>query len=222
MNIRKILYIFLPIISLLTILGIGFSSWAFGPLEIESKNQSIDVKVDNNITNGKLHLIESPDLVVFSEGVGKIEDLTDGIEFYRKNIDTELNEDVYVKDPLLTIDYEILDEEDSIDYLSEFSLFINIDPENSGVNSLKNYIGLTSKYSDAGTTNGFDFKNKITKLNKNEIYPLGGFRLQIDLNETIQYIDLSKKPTTKEKYEELYSKLNTLEKLYIQILFRIS
>lgn len=58
MNIRKILYIFLPIISLLTILGIGFSSWAFGPLEIESKNQSIDVKVANSIQNGKLHLIE--------------------------------------------------------------------------------------------------------------------------------------------------------------------
>lgn len=221
MNIRKILYVFLPIISLLTILGIGFSSWAFGPLEIESKNQSIDVKIVNSVSHGKLHLIESPDLVIFSEGVGKIEDLTDGIEFYRKNIDTNLNEDVYVKDSLLTMDYEIIDSEDSIDYLHEFSLFINIDPLNNGENSLKNYIGLTSKYSDAGTPTGFDFKNYITRLNKNEIYPLGGFRFQLDLNETIQYIDLSKKPTTVESYIALFNKLKTIKNLYIQILFRI-
>lgn len=222
MNIRKLLYVFLPIISLLTILGIGFSSWAFGPLEIESKNQSIDVKVTNSITNGKLHLISSPDLVVFSEGVGKVEDLTDGIEFYRKNKDANLNEEVYVNDPLLTLDYEIIDSEDSIDYLNEFSLFINIDPLNSGENSLKNYIGLTSKYSDAGTTSGYNFKKNITRLNKDEIYPLGGFRFQLDLNETIQYIDLSKKPTTVEAYLELFNKLKSIKNLYISILFRIS
>ena len=221
MNFRKILYVFIPFISLLTIFGVAFSIWVFDVDSVQDVNNGINIKINDEIKVGNLKVISCPDLVIFSEGVGKLEDLTDGIEFYNYSENNKLNESIFVKDSRLIVDYEIIDENDSVNYLSNFSMFINIDPNNSGTESLKNYITLTSKYIDASKPSGYDFKKYIKILNKGEIYPLGGFRFEMDLNEAIQYIDLDKKPNTIESYNNLFNEIKTLKNLIIEIKFRI-
>lgn len=221
MNFRKILYVFIPLISLLTIFGVAFSIWVFDVDTVKDVNNGINIKINDEIKAGNLKVINCPDLVIFSEGVGKLEDLTDGIEFYNYSENNKLNESIFVKDSRLIVDYEIVDENDSVNYLSNFSMFINIDPNNSGTESLKNYITLTSKYTDCSKPTGYDFKKYIKILNKGEIYPLGGFRFEMDLNEAIQYVDLNKKPNTIESYNNLFNKIKTLKKLIIEIKFRI-
>ena len=221
MNFRKILYVFIPFISLLTIFGAAFSIWVFDVDTVKDVNNGINIKINDEIKVGNLKVISCPDLVIFSEGVGKLEDLTDGIEFYNYSENNKLNESIFVKDSRLIVDYEIIDENDSVDYLSNFSMFINIDPNNSGTESLKNYITLTSKYIDASKSSGYDFKKYIKILNKGEIYPLGGFRFEMNLNEAIQYIDLDKKPNTIESYNNLFNEIKTLKNLIIEIKFRI-
>lgn len=221
MNFRKILYVFIPLISLLTIFGVAFSIWVFDVDTVKDVNNGINIKINDEIKAGNLKVINCPDLVIFSEGVGKLEDLTDGIEFYNYSENNKLNESIFVKDSRLIVDYEIVDENDSVNYLSNFSMFINIDPNNSGTESLKNYITLTSKYTDCSKPTGYDFKKYIKILNKGEIYPLGGFRFEMDLNEAIQYVDLNKKPNTIESYNNLFNKIKTLKNLIIEIKFRI-
>ena len=221
MNFRKILYVFIPLISLLTIFGVAFSIWVFDVDTVKDVNNGINIKINDEIKAGNLKVISCPDLVIFSEGVGKLEDLTDGIEFYNYSENNKLNESIFVKDSRLIVDYEIIDENDSVNYLSNFSMFINIDPNNSGIESLKNYITLTSKYTDCSKPSGYDFKKYIKILNKGEIYPLGGFRFEMDLNEAIQYVDLNKKPNTIESYNNLFNKIKTLKNLIIEIKFRI-
>lgn len=221
MNFRKILYVFIPLISLLTIFGVAFSIWVFDVDTVKDVNNVINIKINDEIKAGNLKVINCPDLVIFSEGVGKLEDLTDGIEFYNYSENNKLNESIFVKDSRLIVDYEIIDENDSVDYLSNFSMFINIDPNNSGTESLKNYITLTSKYTDCSKSSGYDFKKYIKILNKGEIHPLGGFRFEMDLNEAIQYIDLDKKPNTIESYNNLFNEIKTLKDLIIEIKFRI-
>ncbi len=221
MNFRKILYVFIPLISLLTIFGVAFSIWVFDVDTVKDVNNGINIKINDEIKVGNLKVINCPDLVIFSEGVGKLEDLTDGIEFYNYSENNKLNESIFVKDSRLIVDYEIIDENDSVNYLSNCSMFINIDPNNSGTESLKNYITLTSKYTDCSKPSGYDFKKYIKILNKGEIYPLGGFRFEMDLNEAIQYVDLNKKPNTIESYNNLFNKIKTLKNLIIEIKFRI-
>lgn len=221
MNFRKILYVFIPLISLLTIFGVAFSIWVFDLDTVKDTNNGINIKINDEIKAGNLKVISCPDLVIFSEGVGKLEDLTDGIEFYNYSENNKLNESIFVKDSRLIVDYEIIDENDSVNYLSKCSMFINIDPNNSGTESLKNYITLTSKYADASKASGYDFRRYIKILNKGEIYPLGGFRFEMDLNEAFQYIDLDKKPNTIESYNNLFKEIKNLKNLIIEIKFRI-
>ncbi len=221
MNFHKILYVFIPLISLLTIFGAAFSIWVFDVDTVKDVNNGINIKINDEIKVGNLKVINCPDLVIFSEGVGKLEDLTDGIEFYNYSENNKLNESIFVKDSRLIVDYEIIDENDSVNYLSNCSMFINIDPNNSGTESLKNYITLTSKYTDCSKPSGYDFKKYIKILNKGEIYPLGGFRFEMDLNEAIQYVDLNKKPNTIESYNYLFNEIKTLKNLIIEIKFRI-
>lgn len=221
MNFHKILYVFIPLISLLTIFGVAFSIWVFDVDTVKDVNNGINIKINDEIKVGNLKVINCPDLVIFSEGVGKLEDLTDGIEFYNYSENNKLNESIFVKDSRLIVDYEIVDENDSVNYLSNCSMFINIDPNNSGTESLKNYITLTSKYTDCSKPSGYDFKKYIKILNKGEIYPLGGFRFEMDLNEAIQYVDLNKKPNTIESYNYLFNEIKTLKNLIIEIKFRI-
>ena len=211
MNFRKILYVFIPLISLLTIFGVAFSIWVFDLDTVKDTNNGINIKINDEIKAGNLKVISCPDLVIFSEGVGKLEDLTDGIEFYNYSENNKLNESIFVKDSRLIVDYEIIDSNDSVNYLSNCSMFINIDPNNS----------LTSKYTDCSKPSGYDFKKYIKILNKGEIYPLGGFRFEMDLNEAIQYVDLNKKPNTIESYNNLFNKIKTLKNLIIEIKFRI-
>lgn len=221
MNFRKILYVFIPLISLLTIFGVAFSIWVFDVDTVKDVNNGINIKINDEIKVGNLKVINCPDLVIFSEGVGKLEDLTDGIEFYNYSENNKLNESIFVKDSRLIVDYEIIDENDSVNYLSNCSMFINIDPNNSGTESLKNYITLTSKYADASKASGYDFRRYIKILNKGEIYPLGGFRFEMDLNEAFQYINLDKKPNTIESYNNLFKEIKNLKNLIIEIKFRI-
>ena len=196
MNFRKILYVFIPLISLLTIFGVAFSIWVFDLDTVKDTNNGINIKINDEIKAGNLKVISCPDLVIFSEGVGKLEDLTDGIEFYNYSENNKLNESIFVKDSRLIVDYEIIDSNDSV-------------------------ITLTSKYTDCSKPSGYDFKKYIKILNKGEIYPLGGFRFEMDLNEAIQYVDLNKKPNTIESYNNLFNKIKTLKNLIIEIKFRI-
>ena len=195
---RKVIYIFVPLTSLLTLLGFGFSSWFFDSNEIKSQESDVTIKVSELIKTGDLRIIKCPNLIVFSEGVGKIDDLTDGIEFYRHNDDFQTNDEIYINDPEIIIEYEIIDKNDSLDYLST-SLFIEIDNGNL-TDSLNNFISITSKYHNANTNDGYDFKKYIKQIDINETYPLGGFRYELNLNEVFQYKNMDVKPNTNDSY----------------------
>ena len=47
MNFRKILYVFIPLISLLTIFGVAFSIWVFDVDTVKDVNNGINIKIND-------------------------------------------------------------------------------------------------------------------------------------------------------------------------------
>lgn len=81
---RKILFSFLGPIGALSIIGTGFATWIFGIGGASAQDGPINygVGVTTEVTNGNIYILESPSLLVFSEGTQGPLDLFDGISFY--------------------------------------------------------------------------------------------------------------------------------------------
>ena len=196
----RYLVIGLASLAALSVLGVGFASWVFKPVEVDSKQGSASVHVVSSVTKGSISILSSPEIVTFSQGVGQKDDLTDGISFYSKEeSDGKVH---YVENDQVTLRYEILDDKDSIEGNS-WRLFIAIEDE-----TFSDYVSLTSTYSQAEETlGGFDFSSNIKS------YPSSGdenayFEYTLCLNEAIQYKSKDVKPLTESAYSSLYSALN--------------
>lgn len=81
---RKLLFSFFGPIGALTIIGTGFATWVFGIGGASAHDEPINygVGVTTEVTNGNIYILESPSLLVFSEGTQGPLDLFDGISFY--------------------------------------------------------------------------------------------------------------------------------------------
>lgn len=196
MKINKVLLISLSLVGALTIVGSGFSAWYFGKEDLKVDNKA-SLYVTSSVTKGEISLLKSPSLVVFSEGQGRKEDLTDGIEFYT------LNDDAYIKDDKVVLKYIIEDENDSIEG-NDFKLFINIEEDsNKAIEEVKfsSVVSITSAYSLASST-GYDFSNDLKKYEKTDM-DNAYFLYTLKLNDAIQYSSSDYKPLSQEKYESL-------------------
>ncbi len=197
MNAKKILVLSLAAVSSLTIMGIGFSSWYFGNTDIESKT-NVSIHVYDEVTKGNISIEQSPSMISFSNGIGKKEDLTDGLEFYRKGTNSS-----YIKDDKIVLKYTIEDEKDSIDG-NDFRLFVNV---SSGTGALNDVIDITSTYENATKESGYDFSKNVKKVN-GDGSDLGYFEYTLALNDVIQYKSADVKPLTSEAYQSLCSAIS--------------
>ncbi len=194
MNLKKILVFSLSIVASLTIVGIGFSSWYFAKNNIEN-NASVAVHVYSEVTKGDISIVKAPSMVSFSNGIGKKEDLRDGLEFYREENSS------YVKDDKIVLKYTIQDANDSIEG-NDFKLFADISSTttDSTASSLTDIIDITSTYEDAESDTGYDFAKEVKKV---EDSGLGYFQYTLALNDVIEYKSQSVKPLTSESYQNL-------------------
>ena len=70
-----------------TIIGTGFALWAFnGDLPKANDKVSNEVKVTNLVEDGTFDIVQSPSLLVFSEGTLGESSLFDGITFYTNKV----------------------------------------------------------------------------------------------------------------------------------------
>lgn len=191
MNFRKVLLFSLPIVVTLTLVGAGFSSWYFKKEDLKKEN-SASLFVVSDVTKGSIDILEHPDLVVFTEGFGRKEDLTDGIEFYKTG-----SESSYTQDDKIVLKYTLADENDSIQG-NDFRMFISITDD-----AFAECVSITSAYSDAGDTDkGYDFSSDLKTYDKTDTEN-AYFLYTLRLNKAVQYTSSSYKPSTKENYEKL-------------------
>lgn len=189
MNFRKALLFSLPIVVTLTLVGAGFSSWYFKHEDLMKEN-SASLYVVSDVTKGSIEILEHPDLVVFTEGFGRKEDLTDGIEFYKTGNAT------YTQDDKIVLKYTLVDANDTIDG-NDFRLSISIQDE-----TFAKCVSVTSAYSAAVTSAGYDFSSDLKTYDKTETED-AYFLYTLRLNKAIQYTSSDYKPSTKDNYTML-------------------
>ncbi len=195
MNFRKVLLFSLPIFVTLTLVGAGFSSWYFKKEDLKKEN-SASVYVVSDVTKGSIEILEHPDLIVFTEGFGRKEDLTDGIEFYKTGESSS-----YTQDDKIVLKYTLVDEKDSISG-SDFRLFINIADD-----AFASCVSVTSAYSDASdSTKGYDFSSDLKTYDKTDTES-AYYLYTLRLNKAIQYTSSDYKPSTQDNYTKLCTAL---------------
>lgn len=196
MNIRKLWAILLSIIVSATLIGVAFSSWYFKKENLNLDNKA-SVYVVSDVTKGDIEILQSPSMIIFSEGFGRKDDLTDGIEFYTEK------DSSYEQENKVVLKYTIKDQNDSID-VNLFRLYISIEDS-----TFSKYVSLTSSYSKATETEGgYDFSNDLVTYKDSDTGLNSYFLYTLKLNNAIQYKSSDKKPTTKDNYKNLCSALN--------------
>ena len=195
MNIRKLWAILLSTIVSITLIGVAFSSWYFKKEDLKTENKA-SVFVVSDVTKGDIEILQSPSMIIFSEGFGRKDDLTDGIEFYTQKNST------YEQENKVVLKYTIKDQNDSID-VNLFRLYISIEDS-----TFSEFVSLTSSYSKATETEGgYDFGNDLVTYKDSDTGLNSYFLYTLKLNNAIQYKSTDKKPTTKDNYKELCSAL---------------
>ena len=82
-SLRKTLVTLLAPLGAATIIGTGFATWSFGLEETVIADPIVNkANITAEVTNGNIYILESPTLLVFSEGTQGPLDLFDGISFY--------------------------------------------------------------------------------------------------------------------------------------------
>ncbi len=196
MDFKKVLAICLPFVASLSILGVGFSSWVFGHNEVEGKNNGVSIHVTSDIQKGDISIESSPSMVVFSEGFGRKDDLTDGIDFFTKDD----GESSYEENDKVILKYTSKDKNDSLGG-NLYRLYVTVADD-----TFSNFVSLTSKYSNATEENGgYDFSKDLVAYPSDETNPYGYFLYTLKLNNVFQYVASDKKPLTSESYVSLCS-----------------
>lgn len=106
---RKLLGCILAPVGAFTIIGSGFSLWYFVDGDKPVAKESVDIGVNalDAVSKGKIDIIQSPHLVVLSQGSSNSENLFDGMVFY-SNSDINIGdktEAVVVPDDTFTFRY---------------------------------------------------------------------------------------------------------------------
>ena len=85
---RKLLGCILAPVGAFTIIGSGFSLWYFVDGDNPDATKSVDIGVNalDAVSQGKIDIIQSPHLVVLSQGSSNSENLFDGMVFYSNSI----------------------------------------------------------------------------------------------------------------------------------------
>lgn len=191
---NKIIFIVIPLLVFISLIGVGFSSWYFSLDELES-TKNISVYTVSNVEKGELSLIEAPSKVVFSQGNGEINNTKDGINFYKEE------NGAFVESDKVIIKYELKDPNDSIDG-GIYRLYVSF----SGA-TFTNIVKLTDIYSSSAEENGgYDIKDDIKRIEATEDEPYGYFLYTLELSNVIEYKSAGSsgvKPIDLEKYNYL-------------------
>lgn len=130
---RKLLGCILAPVGAFTIIGSGFSLWYFVDGDKPVAKESVDIGVNalDAVSKGNIDIIQSPHLVVLSQGSSNSENLFDGMVFYsNSNIDIEGKTEVaVVPDDTFTFRYinatKFIPSDENND-LSNYGLKLNI------------------------------------------------------------------------------------------------
>lgn len=193
MKLRKLFIAFLCLCSTVSIVGIGYSAWYFvdNMKGVQATNSKIGVVLNDIQHLGHFTRSEFPTYAILEEGASST-DLYDGINFYSLDDDNEyaMNDSVnieFVFDPNL-ISYPNID----------VSLRLKVSLSNNIANYIEFYPGIISD--DDNWVDFSYFGDRYTSINNVH-------SLNIDLTDYFKYVDLDKKPNTKEKYTALYQDL---------------
>lgn len=186
-------------VAAISLIGVGFASWVFKPINVDSKQGSASVHVVSMVEKGTISILSSPEIATFGRGSGRKDDLTDGISFYSK--DEEDGKTRYLEKDEVKLRYDPIDEKDSIDGNS-WRLFVSIEDE-----ALSNLVCLTSTYESADDAfGGLDFSSDV----KTYSGTVGSyFEYTLRLNQAIQYKSKETKPLSESAYSSLYSVLDS-------------
>ena len=129
---RKLLGCILAPVGAFTIIGSGFSLWYFvdGDDLVATESEDIGVNALDAVSQGNIDIIQSPHLVVLSQGSSNSENLFDGMVFYSNSIINieDKTEAVVVPDDTFTFRYtnakKFIPSEN--DDLSDYGLKLNI------------------------------------------------------------------------------------------------
>ncbi len=197
MDYKKAAIISLSAIASLTLAGVGFASWVFNIDTINTPTNEVALHVVSDVEKGELSIVESPTLAIFSSGYKGKDDLSDGINFYSK--DGTYN----VENDKIILRYKIIDENDSIEG-NDFRLFISISDD-----AFASYVTPTSLFSDASTSDGYDFSSDLESASISSTdYPLGYYQYTLNLNKAIQYVSGDVKPLNNSTYSSFSDALN--------------
>lgn len=190
--IRKFITLFICLSASISVVGFGFCAWYFiDNIQVESQispKLMIDLKDVQHL--GYFEKSEFPTNIVLEEG-GNSNDLYDGINFYNYVDDEPILDDTlsitFVYDPNIYA-------EENFDVGLKLKVTIN--------GNLANYIFFApnKQSSDDGFVDFSYFGSSYTIIDNT-------YHLEISLSNYFSYIDLSLKPTTKEKYQNLYQDL---------------
>lgn len=130
---RKLLGCILAPVGAFTIIGSGFSLWYFVDGDKPVAKESVDIGVNalDAVSQGKIDIIQSPHLVVLSQGSSNSENLFDGMVFYSNSIINieDKTEVAVVPDDTFTFRYtnatKFIPSENNND-LSNYGLKLNI------------------------------------------------------------------------------------------------
>lgn len=131
---RKLLGCILAPVGAFTIIGSGFSLWYFVDGDNPDATESVDIGVNalDAVSQGNIDIIQSPHLVVLSQGSSNSENLFDGMVFYSNSkitIEDKTEVDVVVPDDTFTFRYtnatKFIPNETNND-LSNYGLKLNI------------------------------------------------------------------------------------------------
>lgn len=189
--IRKFMTLFICLSASISVVGFGFCAWYFiDNIQVESKispKLMIDLKDVQHL--GYFKESKFPTNIVLEEGNSN--DLFDGINFYNHIDDEPILDDTL----LITFVYDP-------DILADENLDVGLKLKVTINGNLKNYIYFAPN--EQSDIDGFiDF----SYFGDNYLVDGNNYQLEISLSNYFSYIDLSLKPNTKEKYQNLYQDL---------------
>lgn len=198
----KILFLIIPLLVFISLVGIGFSSWYFGHDELSINNtNNILVYTSSAVNKGSLSIVTAPSKIVFSQGSADVNNLSDGISYYTLNSDNT----TYSEDDTITLKYTILDKNDILE-ANKFRMYVSFSGEN-----FSNYVKLSTAYSAANQNDGgYDYLSGFgEKYEATTKEPYGYYLYTLHLNDVIEYKSSETKPLNETIYKSLKDILET-------------
>ena len=226
-NSLRLLFIFLSIFGLTSLIGTGFAVFVFieEGATVSAKEASIGLLIDPIAISGEFRVDQAPSKLVLSEGNKTSNDLFEGINFYTSKFDEKKVEYSEIDDKLVFTFIKPTGE--VLDYLNRegrtrirlgFKFEIS-DTINDGYKALSSYVETVStldyiydssfgfnKYYDSNSSRQakIDPYNEILGIDRNlSNTNTNEISYFLRMSKIFKYISLDEKPNTAQKYDSL-------------------